>query len=129
MTSQHVAPASWIPVATDVVIHLRALDWNRFDPDYREWWDTSEEESHKEMLEEWGRRKMAYLGSAARRALHRALIGEVVRQGHRGKLNENVVYDEDRTTTNGYVDYEVTSSSPAGDVRITEDTRLVIAVG
>ncbi|MDG7011934.1 MAG: hypothetical protein JRN11_06455 [Nitrososphaerota archaeon] len=105
------------------------MDWNRFDPDYREWWDTSEEESHKEMLEEWGRRKMAYLGSAARRALHRALIGEVVRQGHRGKLNENVVYDEDRTTTNGYVDYEVTSSSPAGDVRITEDTRLVIAVG
>jgi len=115
-----------IPDAEEVVIELLdRIDWNRFDPGYKEYWEKTDHPSHAA----WAKKRPNFLDSASLRVKTKLIKdGVPVRKGYRGKLHENVIYDESQPAINIYVGFNVVSTKPVGDVRITEDTQLTLTI-
>lgn len=127
-----------IAVAQEVIIKLERINWELLDSYYRYEWDDPEwlarkkEESKQEFeerllpVEQWKKRKELVLESISRRIKYEALMKRVVGRGHKGKLNSKTVYDMEPESGVDH-NYVVLSTEPSSrDVRITEDTRLII---
>jgi hypothetical protein len=126
-----------IPAAEEVTIQIRRINWELLDEYYRYEWDDPQwlarksdetEDQFKERMQpvdEWYKRKEKLLESIARRIKYEILIKRVVARGHIGKLTPKSVYDMEPETGIG-VDYQVLSTKPGKDVRISEDTLLVL---
>jgi hypothetical protein len=126
-----------IPEAEEVVIEVRRINWELLDAYYRYEWDDpewlarKEDETEGEFKErmkpvnDWKERKQLLLESIARRVKYDVLLKKVVAPGHIGKLTSKSIYDME--PERGIApDYQVLSTRPARDVRITEDTHLVV---
>ncbi|HZW56138.1 MAG TPA: hypothetical protein VFF30_07610 [Nitrososphaerales archaeon] len=123
--------------AEEVTIVLSKLNWELLDLSYRFEWDEPEWSQRKEgesgksydarieTLREWNERKKKFLSSIARRAKHESLLGRVVAKGHIGKITFKAIYDMDPEVGLD-VNYEVISTKPKGEVRVTEETRLLL---
>lgn len=123
--------------AKEVTIQLSKINWELLDLSYRYEWDDPEwlarkagesEDAFMERLKPvdyWLQRKQMLLLSIARRIKYESLIGRVVASGHLGKVSSKTVYD---TEPMAGVDpnYEILITKPAGDVRITASTNLVL---
>ena len=126
-----------IPEAEEVTIQLRRINWELLDDYYRYEWDDPEwlarkadetKDEFKERMkpvDEWNKRKQQLIESIARRIKYEVLMRRVVAPGHLGKLSSKSIYDMERAA--GIApDYKVLSTKPVGDVRISEDTHLVL---
>ncbi len=123
--------------AAEVTIELSKLNWELLDMTYRFEWDEPQwakkkqgesEESFQKRMEtkkSWEKRKEQYLASITRRVKYEALLGRVVSMGHIGKVGFKAVYDLDPERGLD-VNYEVISTKPKGEIRITEETELKI---
>ena len=121
--------------AKDVTIELSKLNWELLDLTYRFEWDDadwpksgkneSEAAKRKKAVEDWSNKKQQYLASITRRVKYEALMGRVVAGGHLGKVGFKTVYDMDPSAGLD-VSYRVLATTPEGEVRVTEDTMLVI---
>jgi hypothetical protein len=126
-----------IPEAEEVIIKVRRINWELLDDYYRYEWDDpewlarKENESEAEFKKrikpvgEWEKRKKQLLESIARRVKYEVLMGRVVGPGHLGKLSYKSIYDAEQIR--GIApDYQVHSTKPPRDVRISENTNLVV---
>jgi hypothetical protein len=126
-----------IPNAEEVVIKIKRINWELLDDLYRYEWDDpewlakkakeTEEEFNERMkpIHEWNLRKQQLIESIARRVKYEVLLKKVVAPGHIGKLTSKSIYDME--PERGIApDYYVLSTKPPRDVRVTEDTHLVI---
>ncbi|MGI0091195.1 MAG: hypothetical protein ACREBS_05755 [Nitrososphaerales archaeon] len=123
--------------AKEVSIELSKINWELLDLTYRfEWGDPEwakgkkgeNEESLRERtksVQKWEVRKLQHLSSITRRVKYEALLGRVVTKGHIGKVGFRSVYDMDPSEGLD-VNYEVLSTKPEGEVRVTEQTELTI---
>ena len=124
--------------AKELNIELSKLNWELLDLTYRLEWEDPEwakrksgenETSFRERMakvQQWEQRKKQYLASISRRVKHEALLGRVVSKGHIGKVGFQYVYDMDPGQGLD-VNYEVISTKPEGEVRVTEETELKIS--
>jgi hypothetical protein len=126
-----------IPQAEEVTIQVQRINWELLDGYYRYEWDDPEwlarkagetENKFNERMKpvrEWNKRKQQLLESIARRIKYDVLMKRVVAPGHIGKLTSKSVYDMEPDAGIG-PDYQVLSTKPAREVRISEDTHLVL---
>jgi hypothetical protein len=126
-----------IPEAEEVTIEIQRINWELLDDLYRYEWDDPEwlkrnksesDEEFKERIKpvnDWNKRKLRLLESIARRIKYEALLKRVVAPGHIGKITSKAIYDVEPAAG---VDphYEVVTTKPARDVRVSENTRLVV---
>ena len=112
-----------IPEAEEVVIQLTgSLYWNAFEPGYRDYWDTDPSRGGK-LSEEWPKKKEKIHTSIARRVKYEALMGSVVAKDHVGVLSSETIYGNSLGSSFGY---EVLSTKPEGEVRVTKKTKLTM---
>jgi hypothetical protein len=116
-------------------IQLSKLNWELLDLTYRQEWEDSDwterksgesEVSFNDRItksEGWKDRKKQYLDSISRRVKYEALLGRVVSKGHIGKVGFHHIYDMEPSEGLD-VNYEVISTKPDGEVRVTEETEL-----
>jgi hypothetical protein len=121
--------------AEEVTLELSKLNWELLDMTYRFEWDDPEwlagtkkksagdRGEREKILAEWRAKKEKYLSSITRRVKYEALLGRVVAAGHIGKVPYKAVYDMDPEVGLD-VNYEIISTKPSGEVRVTEDTKL-----
>jgi hypothetical protein len=117
---------------------LDNVNWERFDSDYRGWMDmpvpdTSDSEwakGRQAAKDQWKKEKEEHLDSAALRVRDKVLMGEVVKEGYRGKLPLDVIYGETLGAPQAiqHVHYIVASTKPKGELRVAENSRLVLMV-
>lgn len=126
-----------IPDAEEVTIEIQRINWELLDDLYRYEWDDPEwlarknpetEQEFKERIKpvnDWNKRKLRLLESIARRIKYETLLKRVVASGHIGKITSKAIYDVEPAAG---VDphYEVLSTKPARDVRVSENTHLVV---
>ena len=124
--------------AEQVVIELTKINWELLDLTYRFEWDEAEwgkrksnepEEAFRartDMVNQWNEKKnKQYLLSIARRIKYESLLGRVLAKGHIGKVSFRAVYDMEPEAGLD-LNYEVLSTRPEGEVRINEETILVV---
>ncbi len=126
-----------IPEAEEVTIKVRRINWELLDDYYRYEWDDPEwlerkanegDAEFKERVKpvgEWSKRKKQLLESIARRVKYEVLMRRVVAPGHLGKLSYKSIYDTEQMR-GIQPDYQVLSTKPPRDVRISENTNLVV---
>jgi hypothetical protein len=126
-----------IPEAEEVTIQLSRINWELLDDYYRYEWDDPEwlakkadetEDKFKERVKpvaDWNKRKRQLLDSIARRVKYEVLMKRVVAKGHLGKMSSKSVYDME-PASGAEPNYQVLSTKPSRDVRISENTHLVI---